>query len=151
VKSVLSGAGRAFLAAFGASLLVFLPGILAAPNLDEMYAVGVSALLASFAAGIKVLQEFVPFLTWGSLLPQPWAAWADAFTRGFLSYLIVTVPGILNAPDLSLDSAKALIGALLVGGITAGLRAGEGLTTKGEYPATVRGLTGHPVSPPPAT
>ena len=150
MKQVLANAGRAFLSAFGAALIVFLPGIFAAPNLDQSYALGVSALLASFAAGLKVLQDFIPFLSWSSLVDQPYAAWLDSFTRGFLSYLIVTLPGILNAPNLSLDTAAALLGAVLVGALTAGIRAVEGLTTQGERPITTAGLRGQPAPAPPA-
>lgn len=137
-KETLSSAGRAFLIAFGSSVLALSTGVLAAPDFDTTLALAVSALFASVAAGVKVLQEFVPQLSWRSLLPQPWAAWADAFTQAALGAFLVSVVGILSAPDAS--TWKAALTAAVVGALNAGLRALQGAVTKGESPAPDTGM-----------
>jgi hypothetical protein len=40
---LLSEAGRSFLRAFGGAMLILLPGVLAAPNLDQAKGIGVAA------------------------------------------------------------------------------------------------------------
>jgi hypothetical protein len=138
MKQLLANAGREFLRAFGASLIVVLPGVLAAPNLDASFGLGVAALFASLAAVFKAIQEFVPGLSFAGLVRQPIAAWLDAFSRAALGALIVSVIGILNAPDLS--TSRAAITAAVIGALSAGLRALEGLGTVGESPAPDTGL-----------
>lgn len=131
-KELLSSAGRAFIGAFAMSALVLSTGILAAPNLNEAYALGVAALFASVAAGVKVLQEFVPALRFGSYIAQPYGAWLDAFVQAALGAFLVSFVGVLNAPDLA--TAKALITAGVTGALMAGFRAVQGLLTPGESP-----------------
>lgn len=138
MKTLLEVAGREFLKAFVASALVLAPGVASAPNLDQSFALGVSALFASFAAGLKVLQTYVPRLSVSEFVSQPLAAWIDAFLRGFLSTLFVSLVGILNAPDLSTWKAAAV--AAIVGAVVAGLRALEGMVTRGDAPFTGFGL-----------
>jgi hypothetical protein len=138
---LLSEAGRSFLRAFAGSLVVLLPGILAAPNLNQMYAFGVAALIASVVAGLKAIQVFVPQLSFKSLLPARVSAYGnviDSFVRAFLGTFIVLFIGVLNAPDL--NTMKALIVAVLVGAVTAGFRAVQGLLTKGDVPNPETGL-----------
>ena len=74
MKELLATAGREFLRAFGASLLILAPGVLAAPNYDQMFLLGVGALAASIAAGLKAVQELVPLLSFAGLVGQPIAA-----------------------------------------------------------------------------
>lgn len=131
-KELLSSAGRAFIGAFVASAIALSTGILAAPNLNEAYALGVAALFASIAAGVKVLQEFVPALRFGSYVPQPYGAWLDAFLQAALGAFLVLLVGVLNAPDLA--TAKSLLSAAVVGALMAGFRALQGLLTPGERP-----------------
>ena len=131
-KNLLSAAGRAFIGAFAVSVVTLSTGILAAPNLNEAYALGVSALFASVAAGVKVLQEFVPQLRFGSYIAQPFGAYLDAFVQAFTGALLVSLIGVLNAPDLA--TAKALVTAAVVGALMAGFRALQGLVTPGEQP-----------------
>jgi len=131
-KNLLSAAGRAFIGAFAVSVVTLSTGILAAPNLNEAYALGVSALFASVAAGVKVLQEFVPQLRFGSYIKQPFGAYLDAFVQAFTGALLVSLIGVLNAPDLA--TAKALVTAAVVGALMAGFRALQGLVTPGEQP-----------------
>ena len=143
MKTLLREAGREFLKAFGASLVVLLPGVLAAVNvaevnLDQIYAVGVAAFGSSLVAGFKALQVFVPSLTFAGLVRQPVAAWLDAFTRGFLGFFLVFWIDFMNEPDFALWKS-ALAGAV-IGAFTAGARALEGLATKGEYPLRNVGL-----------
>ena len=139
MKKLLALAGREFLKAFGASLVVLAPGVLAAPNLDAAFGLGVAALFASVAAGIRAVQVFVPQLSFAGLLPQPVAAWVDAFVRGGLGAFLISVIGVLNAPDLA--TGRSLLVAALVGALTAGFRALEGLLTPSESPAPGSGIT----------
>lgn len=137
MKKLLIDAGLGFVRAFVPNLVIWAPGILAAPNLNEMYLVGVAALASSFSAGLKVLKEFVPLFTTAGFLPQPWAAWVDAFLIGGLGALLVGVINWLNSPDLSLTTAVVV--GILVGAGTAAFRALEGTLTKGETPSPDRG------------
>ena len=138
MKNVLAQAGREFLRAFGAALIILAPGVLAAPNLDQMFLLGVGALAAALAAGLKAVQAFVPMLSFAEFVSQPLAAWLDAFVRAFLAALLVFLVGLLSAPELHFE--KAAIVAALVAAVSAGFRALEGLLTKGEDPAPDTGL-----------
>lgn len=131
-KELLSSAGRAFIAAFAVSAVTLSTGILAAPNLDQAYALGVAALFASVAAGVKVLQEFVPQLRFGSYIAQPFGAYLDAFLQAAVGAFLVLLVGVLNAPDLA--TAKSLLTAAIVGALMAGFRALQGVLTPGELP-----------------
>ena len=114
MTSVLSNAGRSFLRAFGASLVLFAPGVLYAANLNESKAIGIAALVASIAAGFRVLQDYVPQL-------QVTGAYGDyigSFLRATIAQTLVLSIGILDAPDLKISSA------LFVGALTGGLTAG---------------------------
>lgn len=139
MKNVLAQAGREFLRAFGAALIILAPGVLAAPNLDQMFLLGVAALASAVAAGLKAVQAFVPQLSFAGLVRQPIAAWLDAFVRAALGAFLVFVVGMLSAPELVWD--KAAVVAALVGALSAGFRALEGLLTKGEDPAPQSGLS----------
>ena len=135
-KTLVSNAGRSFLRAFGGSLLALSTGVLSAPNLDQVYTLATAALIASVVAGIGALQSFVPQLTTGKIFGQ-WGLIVDSAIRAFLGAFLVTVIGVLNAPDLS--TAKALGTAGVVAALTAALRAVQGLLTKGEVPAPASG------------
>jgi hypothetical protein len=135
-KTVLSNAGRSFLRAFGASVLVLSTGVLAAPNLNQAYALGVAALVASVVAGLGALQSFVPQLTTGKIFGA-YGLIVDSAIRAFIGAVIIFLPGVLNAPDLS--TAKGLATAGIVGAVTAALRAVQGLLTKGDVPSPQTG------------
>ena len=136
-KDTLSAAGRAFLIAFGASVLALSTGILAAPNQDAMLALAVASLFASVAAGVKAIQVFVPQLSFGAYVKQPFGAWLDAFLQGGIGAFLVSVIGILAAPDMA--TWKALTVAAVIGSLQAGFRALQGVVTKGEEPLTAVG------------
>jgi hypothetical protein len=145
---LLSEMGRSFLRAFAGSLIVLLPGLLSAPDLNGAVALGIAALVASVAMGLKAVQVFIPQLTFKSLLPARLAGWGntvDSFVRAFLGALIVGLTGWLAMP--SLDFSKAALTALLVGAITAAFRVLQGLLTSGDVPAPNTGLN---VPPPTA-
>lgn len=131
-KELLSSAGRAFIGAFAVSAVALSTGVLSAPNLDQAFALGVAALFASVAAGVKVLQEFVPALRFGSYIAQPFGAYLDAFLQAAVGAFLVLLVGVLNAPDLA--TAKSLLTAAIVGALMAGFRALQGLLTPGELP-----------------
>lgn len=138
MKSLLEKAGLSFLRAFGASVLVLSVGVLSAPNLNQSYALGVAALVASLAAGFKALQVLVPGVTFAAFVSQPWAAWTDSFTRAFLGAFIIGILGVLNAPDFA--TGKALAVAAIIGAVTAGVRALQGFVSAGESPAPSVGV-----------
>lgn len=124
MRELLAAAGRSFLRAFGGSLLVLIPGILAAPDLATTRGLAVAALIASTVAGIRVLQRFIPKLTFITLFPgkyKQYGTFADSFARAFLGSLIITLPGVLSAPDLT--TVKSLLTAAIIGAVTVGIKA----------------------------
>jgi hypothetical protein len=135
VRDVLGKAGRAFLRAFLAAALTYSTGVLAAPNLNQAYALGVAALAASVAAGLAAVQAYVPALTFKGT----YAELLNSFTRAALAAFLVSVIGILNAPDLSVG--KSAIVGVVIGAISAGLRALQGAATPGDAAAKF-GTTG---------
>jgi len=128
-------AGRAFLRAFGVGVLTYSTGVLAAPNLDQAFALGVAALASSLAAGFAALQVFVPMLAFQG----KYAELANEFLRAGLGFFLVALVGMLNAPDQSFS--KAAIVGLLTGALAAGLRAVQGVATPGDT-QTKFGTTG---------
>lgn len=139
---LLSEAGRSFLRAFGGSLIVLLPGVLAAPNLDAAVGLGIAALVAALAAGLKAIQVFVPQLTFVGLFPARYAVyalWVDSFVRAFIVAFIVSIVGLLQMPTL--DFSQSIIVGVVVGAITAGVRAIQSLLTPGEGPNPQSGLS----------
>lgn len=144
MRTLLAAAGRAFLRAFGGSLVVLGPGILAAPNLHAMRLLGVAAFIASIAAGIRALQAYAPALSVGHYLGRQIGVYVDAFLRAFVGALVVTLPGALDAPDLS--TGKSLATAALIGAFTAALRAVQGFLTPGESPVPSTGVKEPPLA-----
>jgi hypothetical protein len=142
MRSLLSATGRAFLRVFVGALVVFAPGVLAAPDLQAMRSLGLAALLASTAAGIRAVQVFVPQLSVRHWIVDPYGEWADSYLHGFLSSLLITLPGALEAPDLA--AVRALLTAAIVGAAAAGARALQGTLTVGERPAPRLGLKDPP-------
>ncbi len=140
MTALLERAGASFLRAFGVAFLLLAPGILNAPDQTAAVALSVAALAASIAAGLRTVQEFVPFLTWAALVKQKMiAAWFDSFTRAFVGVFLTFWAGWFAAPEWS--TWKSALLAALVGAGTAGLRALQGLLTQGENPAPGSGLT----------
>jgi len=137
MRSWLSAAGRSFLRAFAGAIIVLAPGILAAPSLHNAELLGVAALLASIAAGIRAIQAYIPALTVARYL-GPLGVYADSFLRAFLGTLAITLPGVLGAPDM--HTGTALATAALIGAFTAALRALQGTLTAGESPWPQHGI-----------
>ena len=148
MQKLLSDAGRSFLRAFAGSLIVLAPGILAAPNLNRAVAIGIAAVIASIAAGLKTLQAYVPRLSFVPYLPAPAGALADSFSRAFIAAFLTSVIGIFEMPNLS--TAKSLVVAALVGAITAGIRGLQGALTTGEAPFGNVGIQPAPAATPAA-
>lgn len=136
---LLSEAGRSFLRAFVGSLLILVPGVLAAPDLGGMKALGVAALISSVAAGLKALQVFVPRLSFAELVGEKYGVFVDSAARAFLGSLLVLLPGVLDAPNLS--ESKALLIAAIIAAVTSAVRALQGLFTPGDFPAPNTGLS----------
>ncbi len=136
--SVLSSAGRAYLRAFVAAIVVLAPGILAAPNLNRMELLGTAALIAAIGAGVRGVQAYAPEVSFVKYLGHPVGDWLDAALQAFLGSLVITVPGVLGAPDLS--TGKALATSAILAALGAAARVLQGAVTHGEYPAPAVGL-----------
>lgn len=138
---LLSEMGRAFLRAFGGSLIILLPGVLTAPSLNGAVALGIAALVASLAAGLKAIQVFIPQLSFTSLLPASVRAYGwvlDDFARAFFASFVIAITGWLAMPDFSWSNSIFI--GLLVAAVTAGIRAIQGGLTPGDVPAPQSGL-----------
>lgn len=138
MTKLLFAAGTAFLRAFGITFLMLVTGILAAPNVSSAVSLSIAALIASVVAGLRVIQVFIPQLSFGSFIPQPFAAWIDAFARAFLAALMVAVMGLLAMPEL--PTGRSVWFAAIAAALVAGVRALQGLTTPGESPAPETGV-----------
>lgn len=143
MKEKLAAAGRRFLHTAGAAFIVFILGLLAAPDLvlDNLYVYGVVFLVAIGGAALKFIAEVFPFVSVAQYVPEKYrvyAGWLDAFLQAGVSAFIVVAPGIFDAPDLK--TAGALAVAAVLGALTAGVRAIEGLLTPAERPDTVAAL-----------
>lgn len=137
--SLLSAAGRAFLRAFLAAIIVFAPGILAAPNLNQMYLLGVAAVIAAISAGVRAVQAYVPEISLVHYLGHPYGDWLDSFLRAGVSTFLVLLIGVMNAPDLA--TGRSLLTAAIVGAFAAGIRAVQGALTASERPSASTGLS----------
>lgn len=143
MKERLAAAGRRFLHTAAAAFVVFILGLLAAPNLvlDSVKVYGVVFLVALGGAALKFISEIIPYFSianYASAKYRVYAAWADAFIQAAVAAFVVTAPGIFDAPNL--HTAGAVFVSVLVGALTAGVRAIEGLLTPEERPATVSAL-----------
>jgi hypothetical protein len=121
MKSHLEAAGRVFVQSFVAALVVYGIGILSAPDLAHTYLIAVAAIIAAFAFGlaaaVNLLSHSPDHLSFARWLGHPVGDWLDAFAIGFFSTLIVTLPGVLGAPDFGTLRAiavgvRAVVGAL---------------------------------------
>lgn len=143
MKALLAAAGRRYLHTAAAAFIVFILGLLAAPNLilDNLRVYGVVFLVALGGGALKFIAEVFPFISVATYVPDRYkiyAAWVDAFLQAAVSAFVVTAPGIFEAPDLKTAAAVAV--SVLIGALTAGVRAIEGLLTPSERPATVKAL-----------
>jgi len=148
VKDILAGAGRRFLHTAAAAFIVFILGLLAAPDLigDNLRIYGLAFLIALGAAALKFIAEVAPFVSVSHYVPEKYkvyAAWVDAFLQAGIASFVVNAPGVFNAPNLK--TAGALAVGVLIGALTAGVRAIEGLLTPSERSRTVAALKLKPV------
>jgi hypothetical protein len=137
-KEVFSSAARAFAIAFGSSALILAGPVLDAADVKTAVALGIAALIASIAAGVKALQEYIPQISVGSYVKQPFGAWIDAFLQGGIGAFAVLLFNWLSAGDVT--DWKNWIAAAAIGALQAGLRALQGAVTKGEDPAPATGF-----------
>lgn len=148
MKDVLTPAARRLLQVALTAGFVFTTGFIALLNtpdfsLDNVKDLGVVFLVAVAAAVINFVAQVFPFFSFATLgIPQPYAAWLDAFAQAFVGSLVVTLPGALDAPDLSTGLALAV--SALIGALTAGVRALEGVLTPGESPSPGFGVRKDP-------
>jgi len=139
MTKLLYAASTAFLRAFGITFLMAATGIAAAPNVAAAQALSIAALIASIAGGLRAIQVFIPQLSFATFVPQPFAAWLDAFVRAFLAAFVTAVLGLLAMPELPHD--RSVWFAAITGALVAGLRALQGLVTPGEDPAPDTGIS----------
>lgn len=146
MKYLLEAAGRTFVQAFLAALFVYGLGVLKAPDLAHTYLIATAAIIASFAFGLAAalnyLNSTTPRFSFVRWFGHPFGDWLDAFGLAFLSTLIVTLPGVLGAPDFG--TLKAIIVGAITGAIAAGVRAVVGILTPGEKPAPQAGVVPAP-------
>lgn len=139
MKKLLYAAGTSFLRSFGATFIMWAPGILAATNASAGVSLSIAGLVASLAAGFRAVQVFVPQLSFASVIPNRIAAaWADAFTRAALASFLVSITGWLEAPDYHGWRAAGV--AAVTGAFAMGFRALQGLLSKDEGPNVGKGL-----------
>jgi hypothetical protein len=144
MTSLLSAAGRAFLRAFAGALIILLPGVLAAPDLNAARALGVAAFLASLVAGIRAIQAYAPQFTIAQYIGAQVGAYVDSFLRAFLATFLTMITGALQAPNLS--TGKSLAVAALIGAVTAGVRALQAFFTTGQSPSAGIGIKDPPLA-----
>lgn len=138
MKDVITPAARRLLQVSLVAGFVFvtaLLGILNTPDfsLERVKSLGLVFLVAVAAAVINFVAQVFPFFSFATYgVPQPYAAWLDAFAQAFVGSLVVTLPGALDAPDFK--TATALVVSALIGALTAAVRALEGVLTPGETP-----------------
>lgn len=139
---LLEQAGKSFIVAFGSALVVFLPGIYAAPDLSNLKGLALGALIASVIAGLRAIQVFVPQLSWDNLITNAAVARiVDSFTRAFVgTFLTLITNGLGVIHVFTLSTGKELIVAALVAAVAAGFRAIQGWLTIGEYPQPAKGM-----------
>lgn len=109
-------AGASFIRAFVVSALFLSTDILNALNGNDesAVAIGIAALYASLAAGLRAIQVFVPGITTGN-------KYADSFLRAAVAVAVASTIGVLTAPNVSIT--VAVVQGVLIGAGTAGLRA----------------------------
>lgn len=138
----LEKAGRAFLFAFAGSVVIYMPGILEAPNLKDASGLGVAALGAALAAGLLAIKALLPSFSLGSVLPflsVANVARVDMFVATFIGTLIVGITDFIKqAPDLT--GWDAVIVPVLTGALAAAFRTLVGAATPGETPMPEKGL-----------
>lgn len=139
MRDVLSKAGRAALRAILPALFVLATGLLAAKDLDGVKAQATVGIIAVAAAAIGALQAFVPFLSFRAYTAETYAKYLDAFTQAFVGTLFSLGLGLLAAPDQGFS--RAALTGLLVGALTAAVRAVQALFTPGETPVAGTGIT----------
>jgi mannose/fructose/N-acetylgalactosamine-specific phosphotransferase system component IID len=125
-----NSAGRALLRAILPAVFVLITGLLAAKNLDESKTVLTTAVIAIIVAAAGALQAFVPQLSWRAYVPEGYAKYLDAFTQAFVGTFLTLLTGWLTAPDFSFTTSA--LTAVIVGALTAAVRAVQALATPGE-------------------
>ena len=139
MTDVLSKAGRAALRAILPALFVLATGFLAAKNLHDVRLQATVGIIAIVTAAAAAIQAYVPLLSWRNYVPETYAKYLDAFTQAFLGTFLSLLIGWLSAPDWSFS--RSAITGILVGALTAAVRAVQGLFTPSETPAPALGIT----------
>lgn len=134
MKALLSAMGRAFLRDFVAALIILVPGVLAAPDFNEAYALAVAAILASLSAGIRGIQAYAPQLYIGGKYGEI----ATAALRTFVSAFLVMALGVLSSPNFA--EAKSAFTAGMIAAISLVFVALQKFLTPSEPPAPTVGL-----------
>jgi len=129
-SDVINSAGRALLRAIAPAVFVLATGLLAAKNLDESKTVLATAIVAILVAAAGALQAFVPALSWRSYVREGIAKYLDAFTQAAAGSFLALLTGWLTAPEWAFSTAG--LTAIVIGALTAGVRAVQALITPGE-------------------
>lgn len=138
MKQLLSAYGRGCVRAIISAAVVFGLGLLAAPDLNAIFLLGVAAFVGLIAGGIRAIQAYLTKASLAVWLGEPYGEWADSFIQAFLGSLLVTLTGWLGAPSLA--GWRAFATSAIVGAINVAVRALQGALTSGDYPARDTGV-----------
>jgi hypothetical protein len=125
-----NSAGRAVLRAIAPAVFVLATGLLASKDLTESKAILTTAVIAIIVAAAGALQAFVPQLSWRSYVSEGIAKYLDAATQAFVGTFLALLTGWLTAADFEFTTAA--LTAVIVGALTAVVRALQAIITPGE-------------------
>ncbi len=144
IKASLEKAGLSVARAAVGGAVAVLTGAGALAEYHGAYALGVGLLIGAGAGILRLIQTWLPGMSFAWLLGKlglgAYTAIVDSFARAFLSSLVVFGIGASNSPNLTISAAAG--SAALAAAYTAGLRAVQGLITKGEQPFASQGAGG---------
>jgi hypothetical protein len=140
MRAILEQAGRAALRVIAAGLLAIAIQVTGTHSLHDAAVLAIPALIALIASVLTVFGKYVPEITFDHYIPKPFGAMLDAFFHAGVGTLIVGLSGWLQKGSLS--GWHAILLAIIIGALNAGLRAVEGAFTKGQSPFAASGIPG---------
>jgi hypothetical protein len=138
MRTAVSAVARMFLRVFIAAVVVYLIGVLEAPDLNTARSIAIAGLVAGAAAVLRFATVYIPKITVAHWIGDPWGSLADSFIHAFLAALIVNALDWLKVPHF--HGWRDLWVAIIVGVAGAAVRAVQGLFTTGEFPLPSFGL-----------
>lgn len=137
-KERIERASVALVRAAIAGAVATLTGVGAVVDQTGNKALGTALLIGAGAGVLRLVQTWIPGLTFGSILTRAGAggltAMVDSFARAFISATVVYAYGIVTSPDT--DWTQALSSAAIIAAMASALRAGEAAATKSSTSTT---------------